>query len=338
MQNAKSFIANNQYKPMMRNLVVFALLLIIAGCSLQAEKGCQDCNVVLIVMDTLRAQDLGCFNAELNTSPFIDSFSKNSIQFSNAFSQATTTFPSHMSIFTSRYPSCNQFMVVGRDTLSPAIPTLSQIFKSNGYTTAWVAPLNDMQLSLEAGFEKGYDVFFDSDWVAGVEWMAAQERPVFAFFHTYMVHDPYIPSEESVRWLNETMLPYTEKAMYDLKDKRQDILLNLLANSSFNLWLFGEDLSGELSEFELSQDIEKVLQNFIIERVENPQQAIDTLNIVLSRMERRYFWSLFDVETEAELLHFLYQCKVYDLDQKFKAFIESLKNAGVYNNTYCYCF
>ena len=60
--------------------------------------------IILISLDTLRADHLGAYGYYRNTSPFIDAFAKESIVFENAVVQAPTTLPSHMSIMTSLYP------------------------------------------------------------------------------------------------------------------------------------------------------------------------------------------------------------------------------------------
>ena len=62
-------------------------------------------NIILISLDTLRADHLGIYGYHRNTSPFIDAFSKESILFEHAVAQASWTLPSHMSIMTSLYPS-----------------------------------------------------------------------------------------------------------------------------------------------------------------------------------------------------------------------------------------
>ncbi len=92
---------------MSRQLLILFVLLLLSSCSENETVSykCPDCNIILISIDTLRADHLGCYGYYRNTSPFIDSIAKQGIIFTKHISQAPYTSPSHMSMFTSLYPS-----------------------------------------------------------------------------------------------------------------------------------------------------------------------------------------------------------------------------------------
>ncbi len=163
---------------------------------------CPDCNLILISIDTLRADHLGCYGYHRNTSPNIDQLAKEGILFENAFSQSYFTLPSHMSIFTSQYPSVHQMNDI--ENLSKYLPeyktTLAEVLKKHGYTTVaftgggWVAP--------EFGFGQGFDnyttintFYKNTELLDNVfRWLDNnQDKKFFMFIHTYTVHAPYIP-------------------------------------------------------------------------------------------------------------------------------------------------
>lgn len=119
-------------------------------------------NVVLIVIDALRADHLGCYGYPSNTSPNIDNFAKKATLFLDAFSQATWTLPSFASIFTSKY--VGQHKVFNTESkLSDSELTLAETLKIFGYKTAAFTSgvyLN-RQFNLSQGFDEYYDISFD---------------------------------------------------------------------------------------------------------------------------------------------------------------------------------
>jgi hypothetical protein len=158
-------------------------------------------NVVLISLDTLRPDHLGCYGYGKPTSPNLDRFAKQAIVFTNCRAQAPWTLPSHMSLFTSMLPTSN-----GVDSLNkvlPAeIPTLAQLLHEEGYRTA--ALVNNGQMRKHWGFARGFDTWreFEVDTPAGscanltreaLAWLGSREAaaPFFLFLHYYDPHDPY---------------------------------------------------------------------------------------------------------------------------------------------------
>ena len=153
--------------------------------------------IILISLDTLRADHLGVYGYHRNTSPSIDAFAKESIVFENAVVQAPNTLPSHMSIMTSLYPS---FHGVGRlsTPLSDEYLTLAELLKEGGYQTA--AFTDGGYVSKLFGFNRGFDIYDDqgggfANILPKVEkWLNFnQSKPFFLFIHSYDIHSPYNP-------------------------------------------------------------------------------------------------------------------------------------------------
>lgn len=157
-------------------------------------------NVILIVVDTLRADHLSCYGYNRETSPHIDELAKNGSLFLNAFSQIPRTTPSTMSIMTSLHHEIHQLRNYfdGKAEhffygLNNSIPTLAKILKKNGYTTVAFTGGTNVHSSL--GFDKGFDLYDNQgDIKKTLSWLDNNyNKRFFLFFHTYAVHFPYIP-------------------------------------------------------------------------------------------------------------------------------------------------
>lgn len=164
-------------------------------------------HVIFISIDTLRADHLGCYGYERETSPRIDAFAEESVRFEQAFSQASWTLPSHMSMMTSQYPHVhgveNDGMSLSRDAT-----TLAMVLGDEGYHTA--AFVSWVYLGKRFGFHKGFREFtellppadkVDSATTAAfkaaqvtdkaIAWLKKKEhrKPFFLFVHYF---DPHI--------------------------------------------------------------------------------------------------------------------------------------------------
>lgn len=93
--------------------------------------------IILITIDTLRADHLGCYGYPRDTSPFIDSLAKRGILFQKALCPMATTSPSHVSIFTSLYPIQHNVLKNGHK-LSDEFVTLAELLREINYKTAGI--------------------------------------------------------------------------------------------------------------------------------------------------------------------------------------------------------
>ena len=115
-------------------------------------------NVILIVMDTVRADHLSCYGYDRRTTPNIDDLARHGVLYENAFSTATWSPPSHASIFTGKYPSYHK--TLGRNVyLEKANRPLAHILKSSGYHTMGVS--NCSLVGLGTGFDTGFERFVE---------------------------------------------------------------------------------------------------------------------------------------------------------------------------------
>jgi arylsulfatase A-like enzyme len=114
-------------------------------------------NVIIITLDAVRADHLGCYGYGRNTSPNIDAFAHQGVIFEKAFSQASVTNESVASLFSATYPSYHN-MRTRYDYLPERIVVLPQIFQRAGYKTALFS-LNPL-ISPVYGYHKGVDYFF----------------------------------------------------------------------------------------------------------------------------------------------------------------------------------
>ena len=115
-------------------------------------------NILLIAIDTLRADRLSCYGHTNKTTPVIDSLAKNGVVFTNCIASASWTMPSFGSIFTSVHPS-GHGAISYRHKLAPDLTTLAELLKSVGYHTAGF--ISNPTLDRKFGFQKGFDHYDD---------------------------------------------------------------------------------------------------------------------------------------------------------------------------------
>ena len=166
-------------------------------------------SVLLVSIDTLRADRLGCYGYERDTSPNLDALADRGVVFENAFSTAPWTLPGHMSIFTSLYPSFHKLESTSR-RLSPNVPTLTESVKALGYRTSGF--VMTVLLAKHWGFGRGFDFYYRHQEVVRAEkqtstaidwldWHLFQQRrkkepeEFFLFVHYFDPHETYSPPE-----------------------------------------------------------------------------------------------------------------------------------------------
>jgi len=163
-----------------------------AGCAPSESPGTAEdeatFNVVLVSLDTLRADRVGGYGYYRDTSPAFDVLIDSGITFDHAIAHAPHTNPSHMALFQSRLPS----------QTSDEEPMLAEVMAANGYRTA--AFTGGGHVSAKFGFGRGFDSYaedvtgFGSTFGAIEEWVRkVGSTPFFLFLHSYDIHLPYDP-------------------------------------------------------------------------------------------------------------------------------------------------
>ena len=194
----------------MRHTTLPALLLgTFIACAPPAADGPP--NVILICLDTVRADHLGCYGYDARpTTPTLDALARRSTVFRDASATAGWTKPSVPSFLTGTYPAQHGVYLgsskdeAGRhsDVLPEEATTLAEVFRDRGYATA--AFVKNAQLRRGLGFEQGFDVYEDKAgdareirWRAS-DWLDARDtgKPFFLYLHYLDAHWPYAVPDE----------------------------------------------------------------------------------------------------------------------------------------------
>jgi arylsulfatase A-like enzyme/tetratricopeptide (TPR) repeat protein len=213
-------------------------------------------NVLLVTLDTTRADHIGCYGYSRARTPRLDRLAKEGARFSQASSPAPITFTAHTSLFTGLYPFAHGARGNGDFYLADRFPTLATVLHQAGYRTAAFvsAFVLDHRYGLARGFD-GYDDRMDAvadAHVVDVEaerrgdhtvaalsaWLDAQGAgpgvPFFAWLHLYDPHTPYDPPS-----------PFKESfadAPYDGEIAFADSLVGSVLDSLGRLGLLGRTL------------------------------------------------------------------------------------------------
>ncbi|MFT4571085.1 MAG: arylsulfatase A-like enzyme [Hyphomicrobiaceae bacterium] len=166
-------------------------------------------NVLLISLDSLRADHVHCYGYERETSPTIDRLAAEGVRFANAISTSSWTLPAHLTMFTSRYQTSHG-VAVDTHTLNSSIPTLGEIMKAAGYATAGF--ISGPYVAGHYGYDRGMDTYVDLSQgydhraearatIASpainehaLDWLAEHhEEPFFLFLHYFDIHYDFIP-------------------------------------------------------------------------------------------------------------------------------------------------
>ena len=178
-------------------------------------------SILLITIDTLRADRLGTYGFPLDTSPQIDALAANGVVFERAIAAATTTAPAHASIMTSRYTREHSIGFSNGATRLRNVETLAEWLREAGYATGGF--VGNIMLKPRTGFRQGFE-HFDSDLpdaesnrelvferIAGqttelaLDWLATTgSRPVFLWVHYQDPHGPYTPPAAHTNGLPES--------------------------------------------------------------------------------------------------------------------------------------
>src|ERR1700719_1013303 len=169
-------------------------------------------NVVVITIDTLRADHLGCYGYKQIRTPNIDALAADSVRFERAYTPVPVTLPAHTAIFTGTYPTLNGMHDFSGNKLNPAQPTLASVLKQRGYTTG--AVIGSAVLDSRFGLNEGFDFYYDhfdfnrlqesnleemerpGNVVADValDWLGKNRKnKFFLWMHLYDPHYPYRP-------------------------------------------------------------------------------------------------------------------------------------------------
>src|SRR6266566_6109093 len=136
-------------------LVVSLLVLVLPA----SAAGNPSPNVVVITIDTLRADHLGCYGDQQIRTPNIDSLAADGVRFERAYTPVPVTLPAHTVLFTGTYPLLSGIHDFSANKLNPTQPTLASVLKEQGYTTG--AVIGSAVLDSRFGLNRGFDFYYD---------------------------------------------------------------------------------------------------------------------------------------------------------------------------------
>ncbi|MGE5191867.1 MAG: tetratricopeptide repeat protein [Deltaproteobacteria bacterium] len=166
-------------------------------------------NLVLVTLDTTRADRLGCYGYREGRTPVLDALARGGVVCTRARTVAPLTLPAHASLFTAKYPPESGVRTNGRGRLDDTVPTLAEALRRQGYENgAFVA---SFVLDRKFGLDRGFTTY-DDDFVgdepatdaihrqrsgeavvdAALAWLGGVvSRPFFCWVHLYDPHAPY---------------------------------------------------------------------------------------------------------------------------------------------------
>lgn len=156
-----------------------------------------DGSVLLVSLDTFRADKIGAYGQARPLTPNLDAFAREGVLFEHAYSQANVTQLSHGSVFTSRHPS--ELAPIDENFRVPdSATTVAEVFSAYGYPTA--AFTGGGELRAEFGLAQGFATFevpapmgsFSNTVPPALAWIDEQAKPWFLLVHTYDAHAPYL--------------------------------------------------------------------------------------------------------------------------------------------------
>ncbi|MGA8299975.1 MAG: sulfatase-like hydrolase/transferase [Terriglobales bacterium] len=172
-------------------------------------------NIILITLDTTRADRMGFLGSNRGLTPNLDALARHSVVFTRAYAQVPLTTPSHATLLTGTYPQFNHVEDLGTP-LAKDIPYLPDLLRQHGYHTAAFIGAEILSLQLAPGFDRGFDLYDGhfsqrgpgQDRYKTIErraedvanramgWLSHnQQGPFFMWLHFYDPHDPYDPPE-----------------------------------------------------------------------------------------------------------------------------------------------
>lgn len=149
-------------------------------------------NLLLITLDTTRADRIGCYDYKGASTPFLDKLAGEGVRFEQALTNVPLTLPSHTTMLTGLLPPEHGLHINAMGKLSSRIPTVTELFQAGGYRTG--AFLAAFVLDHQFGLNKGFD-FYDDNFATD---QGSSEVPFFRRRRGAVVID------SALRWLNET--------------------------------------------------------------------------------------------------------------------------------------
>jgi arylsulfatase A-like enzyme/Tfp pilus assembly protein PilF len=226
--------------------------------------------LILVTIDTLRADRLGCYGYPKNLTPNLDRLAKSGVLFENAVAQTPSTPPSHASMFTGTYPTVHQVRNAGGFALAESHRTLAEILQEKGWQTAAFvgASVLDRVYGLNQGFQtyddrmpkvpEGEEPARRAGQVVdrALDWLQKRSapNPLFLWVHIYDPHAPHDPPQPFKKKYQSNPydgeIAYTDRELGRLFDEiakkfpAEKTLMTVLADHGESLSEHGEYYHG----------------------------------------------------------------------------------------------
>ena len=272
-----AIVAREQRRARRGILFVLAGSLVVAGvlAALWGIRGSRSPakrpNVLLITIDTLRADRLGCYGYGNAATPVLDALAARGVRFRTAVAHVPLTGPSHASILTGRTPLGHGMRDNGGFVLPPSVPSAAEAFRMAGYRTA--AFVSGFPLSSRFGLDRGFGTyddhlargndprrpayverFADRTTDAALAWLDASKAPKAPFFLWVHYYDPHAPYEAPAEFAARAASPYDgeiafvdsqiARLLHRVQDGPVPTLVLVTADHGESLGEHGEDTHG----------------------------------------------------------------------------------------------
>ena len=249
-----------QHRRLQRRAIVLLALL---SCSHPQTRSLHNANVLLITLDTTRADHIGAYGYGAARTPTLDALAREAVLFEQCISPTAYTLPSHSSIMTGLYPPSHGVRINGEGALADANTTLAERLAAKGYRTAAFvgAFVLDGRWGISQGFQH-YDDFFkiaknqklDLAGVrrpgnevvdAALKWLGEPAaKPFFAWVHLYDAHAPYRDGSYDAGITFADSQVARVLAWLDQKNLRENTIVVVVADHGEGLGSHGEDEHG----------------------------------------------------------------------------------------------
>jgi arylsulfatase A-like enzyme len=229
-----------------RLLIVLSVFVVMGGiCLLYCINRPRNINVILISIDALRPDHLGCYGYRKETSPFLDTFSKDAFIFSNVIAQSASTVPSLCSMFHSRYPYTDCLSESSDDSADGDI-SISEFLKTKGYYTFGIVAHDNAGSKM--GFARGFDYFDDNfnklrtadevqKLAIGLLKKIDKSKKFFLWLHFREPHSPYSTPDRYNKIFSKPSSPREEEKIYTINGRQ----LTLTNNQVYELTMAYDD-------------------------------------------------------------------------------------------------
>lgn len=212
-------------------MILAVLGVVLHGAVTNDAYSCEDCNLVVVSVEPLRADHVGAYGYERNTTPSIDSMAEESLVFTEAYAQSSHTFTSLLSVFTGLYPSQHGVTppVAVSQNYSQNFTMMAEALNEKGYKTVAFTEGDNVrpELGVDQGFERYLVDDEEGEGMRSVRYFLESNRDgkFFLYFQRFTTHDPYIADEGYQGIFDPTIESFNRQNM-DLKrnlSARKDI-------------------------------------------------------------------------------------------------------------------